>query len=108
MTVTINIEEYELLMSFKDQLEEKKQEYVKLLKEKEVDDTELRDTVNFHRNEKNKSFLQLIIIEQEVAKSRQVLDELKKQSRKETKAIIALEEKLCANEKMLTEQSLKN
>ena len=36
MTVTINIEEYELLMSFKDQLEEKKQEYFKLLKEKKL------------------------------------------------------------------------
>ena len=107
MTVTINIEEYELLMSFKDQLEEEKQEYFKLLKEKEIVETELRDTVNFHRNEKNKSLLQLHIIEKEVEKSRQVLDELKKQYRKETKAIIALEEKLCANEKMLTEQLLK-
>ena len=107
MTVTINIEEYELLMSFEDQLEEKKQEYFQLLKDKEVVETELRETVNFHRNEKNKSLLQLHIIEKEVEKSWQVLDELKKQSRKETKAIIALEEKLCANEKMLAEQLLK-
>ena len=107
MTVTINIEEYELLMSFKDQLEEKKQEYFKLMKEKEVVENELIDTVNFYRNEKNKSLLQLSIIEKEVEKSRQVLDELKKQSRKETKAIIALEEKLCANEKILTDKLLK-
>ena len=34
MTVTINIEEYELLMSFKDQLEEKKQEYFKIYERK--------------------------------------------------------------------------
>ena len=79
MTVTINIEEYELLMSFKDQLEEKKEEYFQLLKEKKVIETELRDTANFHQNEKNKSLLQLHIIEQEVEKSRQVLEELKKQ-----------------------------
>ena len=78
------------------------------MKEKEVVETELRDTVNFHRNERNKSLLQLSIIEQEVAKSRQVLDELKKQSRKESKAIVELEKRLCANEKMLTEQSLEN
>ena len=108
MTVTINIEEYELLMSFKDQFEEKKQEYFKLLKEKEVVEIELRETVNFHRNERNKSLLQLSIIEGEISKSRQVLDELKKQSRKESKAIVELEKKVCANEKMLTEQSLKN
>ena len=56
------------------------------MKEKEVVETELRDTVNFHRNERNKSLMQLSVIEQEVAKSRQVLDELKKQSRKESKA----------------------
>ena len=108
MTVTINIEEYELLMSFKDQFEEKKQEYFKLLKEKEVVEIELRETVNFHRNERNKSLLQLSIIEGEISKSRQVLDELEKQSRKESKAIVELEKKVCANEKMLTEQSLKN
>ena len=78
------------------------------MKEKEVVETELRDTVNFHRNERNKSLLQSSIIEQEVAKSRQVLDELKKQSRKESKAIVELEKRLCANEKMLTEQSLQN
>ena len=107
MTVTINIEEYELLMSFKDQFEEKKQEYFNLLKEKEVVETELRDTVNFHRNERNKSLMQLSVIEQEVAKSRQVLDELKKQSRKESKALVLLEERLCASEKMLTERNLK-
>ena len=108
MTVTINIEEYELLMSVKDQFEEKKQEYFNLLKEKEVVETELRDTVNFHRNERNKSLMQLSVIEQEVAKSRQVLDELKKQSRKESKALVLLEERLCASEKMLAERNLKN
>ena len=53
-------------MSFKDQLEEKKQEYFKLMKEKEVVENELIDTVNFYRNEKNKSLLQLSIIEKEV------------------------------------------
>ena len=55
------------------------------MKEKEVVENELIDSVNFYRNEKNKSLLQLSIIEKEVKKSRQVLDELKKQSRKETK-----------------------
>ena len=53
-------------MSFKDQLEEKKQEYFKLMKEKEVVENELIDTVNFYRNKKNKSLLQLSIIEKEV------------------------------------------
>ena len=78
------------------------------MKQKNVVETELRDTVNFHRNEINKSLMQLSVIEQEVAKSRQVLDELKKQSRKESKALVLLEERLCASEKMLTEQNLKN
>ena len=108
MTVTINVEEYELLMSFKDQLEEKKEEYSKLLKEKEIIENELKDTVIFHRNERNKSLLQLSIIEQEISKSRTVLDELKKQSRNETRALVVLEERLCANEKMLIEKNLKN
>ena len=89
-------------------MKKKKQEYFNLLKEKDVVETELRDTVNFHRNERNKSLMQLSVIEQEVAKSRQVLDELEKQSRKESKALVLLEERLCASEKMLTERNLKN
>ena len=55
MTVNIAVEEYELLVSFKDQLKEKSDEYHYLIKEKEKKEKEIIDLKNFYKNEKNKN-----------------------------------------------------
>ena len=55
MTVNIALEEYELLLSFKNQLKEKNEEYFHVLKEKEKKEKEVIDLINFYKNEKKKT-----------------------------------------------------
>ena len=68
MTVNIALEEYELLLSFKNQLKEKNEEYFHVLKEKEKKEKEVIDLINFYKNEKNKNIKQLLNIEEEILK----------------------------------------
>ena len=88
-------------------MKKKKKEHFVLLKEKETAESQLREIVCFNENEKNKSLLQLSIIEEEVVKARETLEELKKkQSKREAKAIVDIEKRLCASEKTMKERGL--
>ena len=107
MTVNIAVEEYELLVSFKDQLKEKSDEYHYLIKEKEKKEKEIIDLKNFYKNEKNKNIKQLNIIEEEINRCTAILDDLKEKVRKEQVLLNILEGKVCAFKKILVEKSLK-
>ena len=107
MTVNIAVEEYELLVSFKDQLKEKRDEYHYLIKEKEKKEKEIIDLINFYKNEKNKNIKQLNIKEEEINRCTDILDDLKEKVRKEKILLNVLEGKVCAFKKILVEKSLK-
>ena len=107
MTVNIALEEYELLLSFKNQLKEKNEEYFHVLKEKEKKEKEVIDLINFYKNEKNKNIKQLLNIEEEILKCSNVLDNLKEQTRKELKLLNSLEARVCAYKEIVIERSLK-
>ena len=107
MSVNIALEEYELLISFKDQLKEKNEEYFRVLKEKEQKDKEIIDLINFYKNEKNKNITQLAIIEDEILKCRYILDMLEEKARKEQLLLNVLEQKVCATKRVLVEKNLK-
>ena len=96
MSINISLEEYELFKSFKEQIEEKKQEYFDLSIEKEALDKRIVELAKFHEIERKKVLVQLSIIEEEVHRARGSLAELKKQSKSEARALVKLEEKVCA------------
>ena len=96
MSINISLEEYELFKSFKEQIEEKKQEYFDLEIEKEALEKRIKELALFHERKKKKALVQLTIIEQEVIKARASLQELKKQSKKDARSLVKLEEKVCA------------
>ena len=107
MTVNIALEEYELLLSFKNQLKEKNEEYFHVLKEKEKKEKEVIDLINFYKNEKNKNIKQLLNIEEEILKCSNVLDNFKEQTRKELKLLNSLEAGVCVYKEIVIERSLK-
>ena len=78
-----------------------------MLKEKEKKEKEVIELINFYKNEKNKNIKQLHIIEEEITRCTDILDDLKEQVRKEQILLNVLEGKVCAFKRVLVEKSLK-
>ena len=66
--MNINTEEYELLISFKKQLNEKLNDFSNISKEIEIKEKQLIDFANFYNNEKVKNLKQLNVIQEELKK----------------------------------------
>ena len=94
MNISISIEEYELYQSFKDQIEEKKREFFKLnMKILERED-KMNETVILYEKEKKIAYETLKIINDEIIKSRLILDEIRKECNDNKIQIALLENKL--------------
>ena len=108
MSVNIAVEEYVLLVSFKNQLKGKSEEYHYVLKEKERKEKEIIELTNFYNNEKNKNIKQLNILQEEINRCVNTLDNLKEKVMEEKALINTLEGRVCAFRKVLVEKHSKN
>ena len=104
MTVNIPIEEYDLLLSFKEQLERKTQEYRHILKEQEQKEKEVIELIDFYNKERTKNTKQLNKIQEEIIKSIDILDALKEKIKEERVLLTVLEGRTCAFRKVLVEK----
>ena len=98
MNININQEEYELLISFKNQLNEKIEK-----KEKEI-----TDLAAFYNNEKIKNLKQLNVLQEEIKICLVTFNDFEQKISTQKALIGTLEGRVCPLRKVLVERNLKN
>ena len=104
-----NIEEYELLLSFKHQLNEKIEQFYDISKEAVKKEKDILDLHVFYINEKEKCKKQLEELKSKIKKNLSIFNELENKIAVQTKIIEDLEKKLCCLKRVtLIERNYKN
>ena len=94
MSISISLEEYELLKTFKEQIEEKKKEFFNLNMKILEHEEKMNQRAIFYEKEKKIAYEILAIINNETDKARICLEKLKKDCKKDKTKIAELEKKL--------------
>ena len=104
--MNINTEEYELLISFKKQLNENLNDFSNISKEIEIKEKQLIDLANFYNNEKVKHLKQLNVIQEELKKCLTTFTNFEEKICIQKALIASLEGRVCALRKVLVERNL--
>ena len=107
MTVKINQEEYELIVSFKDQLNEKISEFDSVTKKLEEKEKQILDLTAFYLSEREKSLRQLNVLKEEVNKSLNIFNDFENKISTQKALIATLEGRICSLKKVLVERNSK-
>ena len=104
--MNISLEEYALLQSLKFQFEEKKKEFFELNLKILDREEKLYERTRFYEREMKIAKETIRILEEEIIKARECLDNLKKECAEDKKKLLQLEEKTsCALKQMNLENS---
>ena len=104
MSVKINQEEYELIVSFKDQLNEKISEFNSVTKKLEEKEKQILDLTAFYLSEREKSLRQLNVLKEEINKSLKIFNDFENKISAQIALIVSLEERICSLKKVLVEK----
>ena len=104
MSVKINQEEYELIVSFKDQLNEKISEFNSVTKKLEEKEKQILDLTAFYLSEREKSLRQLNVLKEEINKSLKIFNDFENKISAQKALIVSLEERICSLKKFLVEK----
>ena len=107
MSVKINQEEYELIVSFKDQLNEKIREFNSVTKKLEEKEKQILDLTAFYLSEIEKSLRQLNVLKEEINKSLKIFNDFENKISTQKALIVSLEERICSLKKVLVEKNSK-
>ena len=107
MSVKINQEEYELIVSFKDQLNEKISELNSVTKKLEEKEKQILDLTVFYLSEREKSLRQLNVLKEEINKSLKIFNDFENKISIQKALIVRLEERICSLKKVLVEKNSK-
>ena len=108
MNININQEEYELLISFKNQLNEKIDEFRDDSEKVEKKEKEIIDLAAFYNNEKIKNLKQLNVLQEEIKKCLVTFNDFEQKISTQKALIGTLEGRVCVLRKVLVERNLKN
>ena len=107
MSVKINQEEYELIVSFKDQLNEKISEFNSVTKKLEEKEKQILDLTAFYLSEREKSLRQLNVLKEELNKNLKIFNDFENKISTQKALIVSLEERICSLKKVLVEKNSK-
>ena len=107
MSVKINQEEYELIVSFKDQLNEKMSEFNSVTKKLEGKEKQTLDLTAFYLSEREKSPRQLNVLKEEINKTLKIFNDFGNKISTQKALILSLEERICSLKKVLVEKNSK-
>ena len=107
MSVKINQEIYELIVSFKDQLNEKISEFNSVTKKLEEKEKQILDLTAFYLSEREKSLRQLNVLKEEINKSLKICNDFQDKISTQKALIVSLEEIICSLKKVLVEKNSK-
>ena len=107
MSVKINQEEYELIVYFKDQLNEKISEFNSVTKKLEEKEKQILDLTAFYLSEREKSLRQLNVLKEEINKSLKIFNGFENKISTQKALIVSLEERIFFLKKVLVEKNSK-
>ena len=105
----MNIEEYELLLFFKHQLNEKIEQFYEISKAAEKKEKDILDLNVFYINEKEKCKKQLDELKSKIKKNLSILNELENKIAVQNQIVEDLEKRLCCLKRVtLIERNYRN
>ena len=108
MAVKIDREEYELIVSFKNQLNEEIDPFRNIAEKIEKKEKQILDLTAFYNSEKIKNLKQLNVLQEEIKKLLSIFNDFENKISTQKALIDTLGGRVCALRKVLVERNLKN